>query len=186
MLCNAAPSLTSAVTLATVVKTHSAVNSGDCQGPECTRRPSLPWPCSSRTWPSILCPVAQEPHLNPSPLSFPVQCCRVGLCPALSPADTDSLPGLPRLTTDPLSTWRLSDDHWRANLSITACTSALLRSKGTGLCQQGALPILWSHSAASRAVRPPCSCCCLTKPPVFTREKLLIAGLMQTCNFTAN
>ena len=42
MVCNAAPSLTSTVSLATVATTHSTVNSKDCQGPECTHRPFLP------------------------------------------------------------------------------------------------------------------------------------------------
>lgn len=42
VLCNAALSLTSAVTLPTVAKTHSTVKSKDHQGPERTHRPLLP------------------------------------------------------------------------------------------------------------------------------------------------
>lgn len=34
--CNAAPSLTSAITLATVAESHSTVTGEDCQGPERT------------------------------------------------------------------------------------------------------------------------------------------------------
>lgn len=112
---NAAPPLTSAITLATIAESHSTVTGEDCQGPGRTIDLYCPDQGSSR--PSTLCPATQEPHLNPSPLSSPVPCCGVGLCPALSSADTDSLSALPRLTIDPHGIWHLSDDHQRVNFN---------------------------------------------------------------------
>lgn len=141
----------------TLVKTHSRVNSKDCRGPECSH---VPLHCHDQAHhgppASTFC---QEPHIHPSPWSCPVQCCKQACAQLCSLLALTPCPGF-------LDCWHVIIDPWRVNLNH--CCQHLCSAWEQRDC---AVPTrIVPFPSCQLPARQPCSCCFLTKAPIFVRE----------------